>query len=174
MLNGKPKRLDLLTLKSELRSSFNLLACYTVSRFLIVSVTQGSREVPGHLTRYNKQSFNEAVSVPWGFHPHPNPMRGLFSCFPLFSRGGGRKRRAEEAVNRCRTRDAGVPKADGGRVTDVTSRVEIGDIPSVFGRAAGRADRLRVRRPRRHFPAKSAAGAIGNPGLVMQQTPRRR
>ena len=101
-------------------------------------------------------------------------MRGLFSCFPLFSRGGGRKRRAEEAVNRCRTRDAGVPKADGGRVTDVTSRVEIGDIPSVFGRAAGRADRLRVRRPRRHFPAKSAAGAIGNPGLVMQQTPRRR
>lgn len=37
-----------------------------------------------------------------------------------------------------------------------------------------RADRGHVRRPRRHFPANPAAGAIENPVLVMQQTPRRR
>ena len=40
--------------------------------------------------------------------------------------------------------------------------------------AARRADRGHVRRPGPHFPANSAAGAIGNPVLVRQQTPRRR
>ena len=65
-------------------------------------------------------------------------------------------------------------RVDGGRVEDVSSWVEIGDISPVFGMAARRADRGHVRRPGPHFPANSAAGAIGNPVLVMQQTPRRR
>jgi len=38
------------------------------------------------ITRKNKQSFNETVSVPLGANPHLNSMRGLFFCFPLFSR----------------------------------------------------------------------------------------
>ena len=122
----------------------------------------------------DKQSFMPVDTEPWGFHPHPNPMRGLFSCFPLFSRGGGRKRRAKEAENRYGTRDWGVSQGDESRAEDVTSWVEIGDIPPVFGMAARRAVRGHVRRPGPQFPANSAAGAIENPVLVMQQTPRRR
>jgi hypothetical protein len=38
------------------------------------------------ITRKNKQSFNEPVSVPLGSNPHLNSMRGLFFRFPLFSR----------------------------------------------------------------------------------------
>jgi GH25 family lysozyme M1 (1,4-beta-N-acetylmuramidase) len=38
------------------------------------------------ITRKNKQSFNETVSVPLGSNPQPNPMRGPFFSFPLFSR----------------------------------------------------------------------------------------
>jgi hypothetical protein len=134
------------------------------------SVGGGGEESSGKF----KQSFMPVDTEPWGSNPHPNPMRGLFSCFPLFSLGEGRKRRAEEAANRRRTTDQGVSKGDESRVEDVTSRVEIGDISPVFGMADRRADRGRGRRPRRHFPANSVAGAIENPVLVMQQTPRRR
>lgn len=42
LIKEKPNRLDLFTLKSELRSSFNLLASHTGVRFLIVSLTQAS------------------------------------------------------------------------------------------------------------------------------------
>jgi hypothetical protein len=36
------------------------------------------------ITRKNKQSFNETVSLPLGSNPHLNSIRGLFLSFPLF------------------------------------------------------------------------------------------
>jgi hypothetical protein len=59
---------------------------FYVGRHLDGATLPNVAGVCDEITRKNKQSFNEPVSVPLGSNPQPNPMRGPFFSFPLFSR----------------------------------------------------------------------------------------
>ena len=59
---------------------------FYVGRQLDVATLPNVARVCDAITRKDKQSFNETVSVPLGSNPQPNPMRDVFSHFPLFSR----------------------------------------------------------------------------------------